>query len=470
MNATKAELRKLQEQIAEGRAPVLLNGKPIVPELKRDVVVWHHAIAGFGLRIYRSGAGTWLLQYRNARGVSRRFTIGDAAAINLTAGENQAKILIGNKAGGADPQRERQETRQKPKRTLGAMIKRFLDERKNDLSPTTLYVYACDFKNHVGNLAAIEMDEIRKIDVREMTKRIENEASKHCALRTRSLVSAVYHWASKEGLIDVPNPVRDTYKPTPDETCARSLSLEELGAIWRACESLATSPGCYRGNGNGGPIPVSANSVRAASTLLTVLEAGRQFGLHKSIVWRAIKGDLKALLRGDVPINHPANHPSKIKQGQGHRKDYLIEASEMERFVNSRQDSMRSPLAEYAVIVRLLMLLGCRWAEIGALRRTEIEIDPDGGKGVLHIKGGQRNGAAPRTSATWCCHCRRWRSTSSRVSRTARTATSCSASGRKGYSTTAYSKNVSTPVLPRLMASRSSHGGTTIFATASRLT
>jgi integrase len=59
----------------------------------------------------------------------------------------------------------------------------------------------------------------------------------------------------------------------------------------------------------------------------------------------------------------------------------------MERFVNSRQDSMRSPLAEYAVIVRLLMLLGCRWAEIGALRRTEIEIDPDGGKGVLHIKG-----------------------------------------------------------------------------------
>jgi integrase len=118
--------------------------------------------------------------------------------------------------------------------------------------------------------------------------------------------------------------------------------------------------------------------------LLTVLEAGRQFGFPKSIVWRAIKaGDLKAKVRGDLPREHPANHPTKIKQGQGHRKDYLIEAAEMERFINSRVDQMGSPRAEYAAIVRLAMLFGCRYSEIGALRRSELDLE----KGILHIKG-----------------------------------------------------------------------------------
>jgi integrase len=203
------------------------------------------------------------------------------------------------------------------------------------------------------------------------------------------LISSVYKWGTADGLISVPNPVQDIYRPKKQQTCGRDLSLAELSAIWRACESLATSPMSYRGNGNGLPTPVPANSIRAGGILLTSIEAARQFGYHKAIVWRAIKaGDLKALLRGDVPIGHPANHPRKIKQGQGHRKDYLIEASEMERFANSRLVLMRSPLAEYTAVVRLLMLMGGRWSEIGALRKSELDLD----KGILHIKGERAEG------------------------------------------------------------------------------
>ncbi len=46
------------------------------PKAKGDLVVWDDELRGFGLRIKPSGAGAYLIQYRNTAGVSRRMTIG----------------------------------------------------------------------------------------------------------------------------------------------------------------------------------------------------------------------------------------------------------------------------------------------------------------------------------------------------------------------------------------------------------
>jgi len=381
MNATEADLARLQKQIAAGIRPTLSEGKT-------DEFCWHPTMSGFGLRVYANGSGTWLVQYRNGRGLQRRHKLGSAAAITLKQATSLATIIFGDIARGLDPQGQREEARDKPKCTLGAMVERFLDEGKGvrgkKLSPHTHYVYANVAKNHLGGLARMQIDAIEKRHVHDKIKEVEKAVSPHAATHVRALMSTVYKWGTTRGLISVPNPVQDTYRPELPESAARSLSLAELGAIWRACETLSTSPLCYRGNGNGRPIASPANSVRADGTMLTTIEAARQFGLPKNIVWRAIgTGALKAQSRGDFPKDHPANRPAKLKQGQGHSRDYLIEAAEMERFANSRLSLMRSAEVENAAIVRLLMLLGGRYGEIGALRWSEVDLD----KGVLHIKG-----------------------------------------------------------------------------------
>jgi integrase len=379
MNATKAELSQLQEQIAAGRAPML-------PAGKAEELYWHPTISGFGLRLYANGSGTWLLQYRNKRRLQRRHKIGSAAVLNLTFATNAAKQLIGQIAAGDDPQSDRQEALTKPSFTFGAMAKRFLEERKpgavDGLCPHTWQYYEHILRNRIGQLGRMQVDEIESVHIADKVTQIANDVGRHSAIQTRSFLSSVYKWGRKRGLITVPNPVQDTWKPEAPKSKARSLSLEELGAIWRAAEAMAKGAATIlptRG-GRGGKLPKQtppARSIRADSIFLSKAEASRQTGLRANVLWCAIKrGDLKATFRRELPEAHPI----KIKQGY-HRRAYMIQQGELNRYIALHH--VRTPQADYSAIVRLLILLGGRYNEMGALHWDEVDLD----NGILHIKG-----------------------------------------------------------------------------------
>ncbi|HYE50475.1 MAG TPA: Arm DNA-binding domain-containing protein, partial [Azospirillaceae bacterium] len=78
----------------------------------RDELVWDDEVAGFGLKVTRTGTKTYLLQYRlGGRGSpTRRYTIGKhGSPWSVEAARDEAKRLLRLVAEGRDPAREREQ-------------------------------------------------------------------------------------------------------------------------------------------------------------------------------------------------------------------------------------------------------------------------------------------------------------------------------------------------------------------------
>src|SRR5262249_44270072 len=380
MNKTRAEWVTMRQAIAAGHPPTPAS----------DGEFYWHPKMRLGLRLYNSGNAIWIVKYRNERGFERSHKIGNAAVLNLTFAEDAAKKVIGKVGLGEDPAGDRQQQRARPRLTVRAMCFRYIDEmgRSRDKSPGTVYGYRSVAQHHLGALANLQADELTRADIsnriRELIevprgKRGVPGGGANITHRLRSMLSTVFNMAMKDGLMDE-NPVVGTRRPEiVVKRPPQALTIDELGAVWRACETMAKRwPPRFSGNVFGGEKPIPANSIRADTVLMTRIEAARQSGISKQTIWHAIKtGKIKTVWRRDMPDEHPL----KIRQGY-HRRTYLISAAELRRFTESRGSQMRSPQFEYSVIVRLLILTGARYFEIAGLRWDEVDLD----NGIINIK------------------------------------------------------------------------------------
>jgi integrase len=68
--------------------------------------LWDGELRGFGVRAILSGLKTFVLQYRNAEGRSRRIVIGRYGVLTVEQARNKAKVKLGTIAHGGDPAEE----------------------------------------------------------------------------------------------------------------------------------------------------------------------------------------------------------------------------------------------------------------------------------------------------------------------------------------------------------------------------
>ena len=148
----------------------------LVPEAHRDVFAWDGELRGFGVRVKPSGTKSYLIQYRNREGRTRRLVLGQHGALAPESARTLALKALAAVAHGKDPSAERHAARAGV--TVGEICDWFLAEaeagrilgrKRRPIKASTLHMDRCRIETHIKPLLGNrQVRALRLVDIEGM--------------------------------------------------------------------------------------------------------------------------------------------------------------------------------------------------------------------------------------------------------------------------------------------------------------
>jgi integrase len=257
----------------------------ISADAMRDVVIWDDELAGFGLRMKKSGTAAYMIQYRNAGGLSRRLTLGRVGVLTPEEARKLARAKLAEVAKGGDPAEAKAAARKAM--TVAQLCKEYLaatekgtvlGKRGLPKKASTLYTDRGRIHRHI--LPLLGNRKVRDLTTPDVVKFMRDvttgktaadiktgfrgraivRGGKGAGARTVGLLGSILSFAVSEGVIAA-NPVRGVKRPaderrkvlvSPDQYHALGAALASAEADrepWQmvAAVRLLALTGCRRG-------------------------------------------------------------------------------------------------------------------------------------------------------------------------------------------------------------------------------
>jgi integrase len=210
---------------------------------KLEDIYFDARLPGHGLRLRRReplGAISriWITQYFTT-GRTRRVTHGAVNKLTPAQAFEASRQILAKVALGDDPQGDKIAHRQAAAKTFRIIVDEYLMARASELRPASLRIA----KLYLGGpyfrwLHPLPISNVTHADVAECIRMIEREHSSHTAAAARRALSTFFGWAIGEALMGANpvNPVIGTRTPAGAPARDHVLSIDELIAVWHACE------------------------------------------------------------------------------------------------------------------------------------------------------------------------------------------------------------------------------------------
>lgn len=198
------------------------------------------ALPGFRLRVTAGGHKSFSLRYRSPLDLSHKRLSWAWPAFSLAEARTEAEAALRSIERGEEPSTTKAQAKEiafeRGNGTVDALCDRYIDEylKKNVRRWSAA---EGEINNHirpgVGQLLA---KELQRADVRRLIATIKPDAPV-AANRALQRLRAIFNWALEQDLVET-NPTLGIKRPTRERPVSRTLSDDELGSVWRACDAL----------------------------------------------------------------------------------------------------------------------------------------------------------------------------------------------------------------------------------------
>ena len=210
----------------------------------KDIFQWDAgdgALKGFGIRMKPSGAASYLVQYRNKEGRTRRLVIGKVGTLTPDEARTLASDALKAAAKGGDPSADRHAVRGAI--TVSDLCDLYLADAKSHIKASTLAMDKSRIETHVKpligrftvrSLTAADIERMKADIIAGKTAKPRKKQGRggiatggpSAAARTLGMTATILEYAKRLKLIK-DNPARGVNKP-PDRKQRRFLTLKEI--------------------------------------------------------------------------------------------------------------------------------------------------------------------------------------------------------------------------------------------------